>query len=149
MQGDLPSNWQTEANAFIKSVNDKAETIASRKASQNALNGFGPLLPEFLGGSADLAGSNLTIWSGSKVIHDEPDGNYINYGVREFGMSAITNGICLHGGFRPYSATFLMFSEYSRNALRMSALMKLPNINVFTHDSVPYTHLTLPTICSV
>ena len=136
MQGDLPSNWQTEANAFIKSVNDKAETIASRKASQNALNGFGPLLPEFLGGSADLAGSNLTIWSGSKVIHDEPDGNYINYGVREFGMSAITNGICLHGGFRPYSATFLMFSEYSRNALRMSALMKLPNINVFTHDSV-------------
>ena len=136
MQGDLPSNWQTEANAFIKSVNDKAETIASRKASQNALNGFGPLLPEFLGGSADLAGSNLTIWSGSKVIHDEPDGNYINYGVREFGMSAITNGICLHGGFRPYSATFLMFSEYSRKALRMSALMKLPNINVFTHDSV-------------
>ncbi len=136
MQGDLPSNWQAEANAFIQSVNDKAETIASRKASQNALNGFGPLLPEFLGGSADLAGSNLTIWSGSKVIHDEPDGNYINYGVREFGMSAITNGVCLHGGFRPYSATFLMFSEYSRNALRMSALMKLPNINVFTHDSV-------------
>ncbi len=136
MNGELPANWQTHANAFIKSVNDKAETIASRKASQNTLNGFGPLLPEFLGGSADLAGSNLTIWSGSKVIHDEPDGNYINYGVREFGMSAITNGICLHGGFRPYSATFLMFSEYSRNALRMSALMKLPNINVFTHDSV-------------
>jgi len=136
MKGELPANWEAEANAYIKSVNEKAETIASRKASQNALNGLGPLLPEFLGGSADLAGSNLTIWSGSKVIHDEPDGNYINYGVREFGMSAITNGICLHGGFRPYSATFLMFSEYSRNALRMSALMKLPNINVFTHDSV-------------
>ena len=136
MKGDLPANWQSQANAFIKSVDAKAETIASRKASQNTLNGFGPLLPEFLGGSADLAGSNLTIWSGSKVILDEPDGNYINYGVREFGMSAITNGICLHGGFRPYSATFLMFSEYSRNALRMSALMKLPNINVFTHDSV-------------
>lgn len=136
MAGALPANWESEANAFIHSVVEKGETIASRKASQNALNGFGPLLPELLGGSADLAGSNLTIWSGSKVVHDDPAGNYVNYGVREFAMTAMTNGVCLHGGFKPYSATFLMFSEYSRNALRMSALMKLSNIFVFTHDSI-------------
>lgn len=136
MAGALPANWENEANAFIHSVVEKGETIASRKASQNALNGFGPLLPELLGGSADLAGSNLTIWSGSKVVHDDPAGNYVNYGVREFAMTAMTNGVCLHGGFKPYSATFLMFSEYSRNALRMSALMKLSNIFVFTHDSI-------------
>lgn len=136
MAGELPANWQTDAQAYVQSVVEKAETIASRKASQNALNGFGPLLPEFLGGSADLAGSNLTIWSGSKVIHDDPAGNYLNYGVREFAMTAMTNGMCLHGGFIPYSATFLMFSEYSRNALRMAALMKLQNIFVFTHDSI-------------
>jgi transketolase len=118
-------------------VNAKAETIASRKASQNALNGFGPLLPEFLGGSADLAGSNLTIWSGSKGISNTvSDGNYIYYGVREFGMSAMMNGIALHGGFIPYGATFLMFSEYARNALRMAALMKVPSIFVYTHDSI-------------
>ncbi|ASJ71598.1 transketolase [Granulosicoccus antarcticus] len=134
--GDLPENWEADSNAFIKSIVEKGETIASRKASQNALNGFGPLLPEFLGGSADLAGSNLTIWSGSKVVHDDPAGNYINYGVREFAMSAMSNGISLHGGFLPYTATFLMFSEYGRNALRMCALMKLPNIFVFTHDSI-------------
>lgn len=136
MAGELPQNWQTDATAYVQSVVDKAETIASRKASQNALNGFGPLLPEFLGGSADLAGSNLTLWSGSKVIHDDPAGNYLNYGVREFAMTAMTNGMCLHGGFIPYSATFLMFSEYSRNALRMAALMKLHNVFVFTHDSI-------------
>ncbi|MBX2881890.1 MAG: transketolase [Granulosicoccus sp.] len=136
MAGDLPENWQAESLSFIRSVAQQAETIASRKASQNALNGFGPLLPEFLGGSADLAGSNLTIWSGSREILHNQDGNYINYGVREFGMSAIANGLCLHGGFRPYSATFLMFSEYSRNALRMAALMGLSNIFVFTHDSI-------------
>ena len=136
MAGDLPDNWQADAGTYVQTVVDKAETIASRKASQNALNGFGPLLPEFLGGSADLAGSNLTIWSGSKVIHDDPAGNYLNYGVREFAMTAMTNGMCLHGGFIPYSATFLMFSEYSRNALRMAALMKLQNIFVFTHDSI-------------
>jgi transketolase len=136
MAGDLPQSWPSDAAAFIAAVDAKAETIASRKASQNALNGFGPSLPEFLGGSADLAGSNLTIWDGSKEILHNPDGNYINYGVREFGMSAMTNGICLHGGFKPYSATFLMFSEYSRNALRMAALMGLPNIFVFTHDSI-------------
>jgi transketolase len=118
-------------------VNGKAETIASRKASQNALNGFGPLLPEFIGGSADLAGSNLTIWSGSKgVSNTVSDGNYIYYGVREFGMSAIMNGITLHGGFIPYGATFLMFSEYARNALRMAALMKIQSLFVYTHDSI-------------
>ncbi len=136
MAGDLPDNWETDSMAFIQSVNEKAETIASRKASQNALNGFGPLLPEFLGGSADLAGSNLTIWDGTKVVLDDPAGNYINYGVREFAMTAMTNGISLHGGFKPYSATFLMFSEYGRNALRMASLMKLANIFVFTHDSI-------------
>ena len=136
MAGELPANWQADSSAYVQSVVEKAETIASRKASQNALNGFGPLLPEFLGGSADLAGSNLTIWSGSTVIHDDPAGNYLNYGVREFAMTAMTNGMCLHGGFIPYSATFLMFSEYSRNALRMAALMKLHNVFVFTHDSI-------------
>jgi transketolase len=135
--GELPANWQEDAAKFIASVNDKAETIASRKASQNALNGFGPLLPEFVGGSADLAGSNLTIWSGSKGISNTvSDGNYIYYGVREFGMSAIMNGIALHGGFIPYGATFLMFSEYARNALRMAALMKIQSIFVYTHDSI-------------
>ncbi len=136
MAGDLPENWAADSQAFIQQVIDKGESIASRKASQNTLNGFGPLLPEMLGGSADLAGSNLTIWSGSKVVHDDPAGNYINYGVREFAMTAMSNGISLHGGFLPYTATFLMFSEYARNALRMCALMKLPNIFVYTHDSI-------------
>jgi len=137
MQGQLPKDWAAKAEEFIKSVDAKAETIASRKASQNALNGLGPLLPEFLGGSADLAGSNLTIWKGSKGISNtNSEGNYIYYGVREFGMSAIMNGIALHGGFIPYGATFLMFSEYARNALRMAALMKVPSIFVYTHDSI-------------
>ena len=136
-KGDLPSDWEAKANEFIKSVADKGETIASRKASQNTLNGFGPLLPEFMGGSADLAGSNLTIWSDSKGLSNTvSDGNYIYYGVREFGMSAIMNGISLHGGFIPYGATFLMFSEYARNALRMAALMKVQSIFVYTHDSI-------------
>jgi transketolase len=125
-----------EADAFIKSVVEKGETIASRKASQNALNGFGPLLPELIGGSADLAGSNLTLWKGCKGVSKGDGGNYIYYGVREFGMSAIMNGIALHGGFIPYGATFLMFSEYARNALRMAALMKVPSIFVYTHDSI-------------
>jgi len=136
MNGELPANWASEADAFIASVNEKAEVIASRKASLNALNGFGPLLPELMGGSADLAGSNLTIWSNAHGIQDKADGNYIFYGVREFGMAAIVNGLALYGGFKPYGATFLMFSEYARNALRMSALMKIPSIQVFTHDSV-------------
>ena len=137
MAGELPRDWAEKSAAFIAKVNDKAETIASRKASQNTLNGLGPLLPEILGGSADLAGSNLTIWSGCKNVNAEGhDGNYIYYGVREFGMSAIMNGIALHGGFKPYGATFLMFSEYARNAVRMSALMKAPVIYVYTHDSI-------------
>ena len=137
LAGDLPADWEEKANAFIQEVNAKGETIASRKASQNALNGYGPLLPEFLGGSADLAGSNLTIWKGCKgVSKDDASGNYLYYGVREFGMSAIMNGIALHGGFKPYGATFLMFMEYARNALRMAALMKINPIFVYTHDSI-------------
>jgi transketolase len=135
--GDLPADWAEKSAAFVSAVNAKGETIASRKASQNALNGFGPLLPELLGGSADLAGSNLTLWSGCRDVNAEGhNGNYVYYGVREFGMSAIMNGAALHGGFKPYGATFLMFSEYARNALRMSALMKIPVIYVYTHDSI-------------
>jgi transketolase len=135
--GALPADWAEKSNAFIAKVNEKAETIASRKASQNTLNGFGPLLPELLGGSADLAGSNLTLWSGCKDVNAEGhNGNYVYYGVREFGMSAMMNGAALYGGFKPYGATFLMFSEYARNALRMAALMKIPAIYVYTHDSI-------------
>ncbi|MCG6897139.1 MAG: transketolase [Thiocapsa sp.] len=137
MAGDLPQDWPEQADAFIAAVVDKGETIASRKASQNALNGFGPLLPELLGGSADLAGSNLTLWKGAKGIgKGQAAGNYVYYGVREFGMSAIMNGVALHGGFVPYGATFLMFSEYARNALRMAALMRIQSIFVYTHDSI-------------
>ncbi len=136
MAGDLPADWQEKAAAFINDVNAKAEKVATRKASQHCLNGYGPLLPEIIGGSADLAGSNLTIWSGSKGIQEHADGNYIYFGVREFGMAAIANGIALHGGFIPYTATFLMFSEYARNALRMAALMKQQSVYVFTHDSI-------------
>jgi transketolase len=135
--GDLPADWEEKATAFVDSVVAKAETVATRKASQNALNGFGPLLPEMLGGSADLAGSNLTLWKGSKgVSKDDASGNYVYYGVREFGMSAIMNGVALHGGFIPYGGTFLMFMEYARNATRMAALMKQRTIFVYTHDSI-------------
>jgi transketolase len=135
--GELPEGWEEKSWELIKSVDAKAEKIATRKASQNALNAYGPLLPELLGGSADLAGSNLTIWSGSKgVSKDDASGNYVYYGVREFGMSAIMNGIALHGGFKPYGATFLMFMEYAKNALRMAALMKINPIFVYTHDSI-------------
>ena len=134
--GTLPDNWAASADKVIAATVAAGETIASRKASQNALNAFGPLLPELIGGSADLAGSNLTIWDGSVDVQKDPAGNYIYYGVREFGMAAIQNGICLHGGFKSYAATFLMFSEYARNALRMAALMKIPGIFVFTHDSI-------------
>lgn len=136
MAGDLPDNWASHVEAVISEVNGKAETIASRKASQNAIEGLAPVLPELIGGSADLAGSNLTLWSGSKGVSRETGGNYVYYGVREFGMSAIMNGISLHGGLIPYGATFLMFSEYARNALRMAALMKIRNLFVFTHDSI-------------
>jgi transketolase len=137
MAGKLPDNWEEHANKFIEETISKAETMATRKASQAALNGYGPVLPEFLGGSADLTGSNNTNWKGSKTITNTVmDGNYISYGVREFGMSAIMNGVALHGGFIPYGGTFLMFSEYARNALRMAALMKVPTIFVYTHDSI-------------
>ncbi|MDB4322269.1 transketolase [bacterium] len=136
-RGDLPEDFSANADAYIQECQDKMEKIASRKASQNCLNAFGPMLPELLGGSADLAGSNLTIWSGCKDISgDNADGNYIYYGVREFGMSAMMNGIALHGGFINYGATFLMFMEYARNAVRMAALMKQQSIFVYTHDSI-------------
>ncbi|WP_421683368.1 transketolase [Stutzerimonas urumqiensis] len=137
MAGELPADFAEKASAFIRDVATKGETIASRKASQNCLNAFGPLLPELLGGSADLAGSNLTLWKGCKpVVQEDASGNYMYYGVREFGMSAIMNGVALHGGLIPYGATFLMFMEYARNAVRMSALMKQRVIYVFTHDSI-------------
>ncbi len=137
LAGDLPADFTEKANAYVAQLQANPATIATRKASQNTLNAFGPWLPEFMGGSADLAGSNLTIWSGSKgVSNDDAAGNYLYYGVREFGMSAIMNGIALHGGFVPYGATFLMFMEYARNAVRMAALMKQRVIFVYTHDSI-------------
>ena len=138
MAGDLPENWEQEANAFIEKLQANPASIASRKASQNAIEAYAHVLPEFLGGSADLASSNLTLWSGSKPIRAKTnvDGNYVNYGVREFGMSAIMNGIALHGGFIPYGATFLMFYEYAHNAVRMAALMKQRVLFVYTHDSI-------------
>ncbi|ENM5906257.1 transketolase [Vibrio mimicus] len=135
--GELPANWEEATSEIIASLQANPANIASRKASQNALEAFGKLLPEFMGGSADLAPSNLTMWSGSKSLTEEDaSGNYIHYGVREFGMTAIMNGIALHGGFVPYGATFLMFMEYARNAMRMAALMKIQNIQVYTHDSI-------------
>lgn len=137
LSGELPADWAEQSQAYIQSLQDTPTSVATRKASQNALNAFGPLLPELMGGSADLAGSNLTIWSGSKgLTNEDANGNYIYYGVREFGMSAIMNGIALHDGFVPYGATFLMFMEYARNAVRMAALMKTPSIFVYTHDSI-------------
>ncbi|WP_168407109.1 transketolase [Acinetobacter indicus] len=136
LSGELPAEFLAQADAYIAEVNAKAETIATRKASQNTLQAFGPLLPELLGGSADLAGSNLTLWKGCQGVQDNAAGNYVHYGVREFGMTAIANGVALHGGFIPYVATFLMFMEYARNAVRMSALMKQRVIHVYTHDSI-------------
>ncbi|PSU67421.1 transketolase [Photobacterium phosphoreum] len=137
MKGDLPANWEVKTSKIIADLQANPANIASRKASQNALEAYGQFLPEFMGGSADLAPSNLTIWSGSKSLTPtDASGNYIHYGVREFGMTAIINGIALHGGFIPYGATFLMFMEYARNALRMAALMKIQNIQVYTHDSI-------------
>ncbi|GHX48637.1 transketolase 1 [Vibrio cholerae] len=135
--GELPANWEAATSEIIANLQANPANIASRKASQNALEAFGKLLPEFMGGSADLAPSNLTMWSGSKSLTaEDASGNYIHYGVREFGMTAIINGIALHGGFVPYGATFLMFMEYARNAMRMAALMKVQNIQVYTHDSI-------------
>ncbi len=137
MQNELPSNWSDVVDRYLNSTVEKAESLATRKASQNAIEAYAKHLPEMIGGSADLTGSNLTNWSGSIMIdRKNKDGNYISYGVREFAMAAINNGISLHKGFIPYSGTFLMFSEYARNALRMAALMKIQNIFVFTHDSI-------------
>ena len=137
MAGDLPEDWEAKASDYIAQVQKAGEKIASRKASQHCLNAFGPMLPELLGGSADLAGSNLTLWKGSKGISaDDAGGNYLFWGVREFGMTAAMNGIALHGGFITYGATFLIFMEYARNAMRMAALMKQQNIQVYTHDSI-------------
>ena len=137
MRGDLPATWNEASSAYVRKLQADGLTIASRKASQMALDAFGPLLPELVGGSADLAHSNLTLWKGSKDIKaEDPNANYIYFGVREFGMSAIANGLALHGGFVPYDATFLVFSDYSRNALRMSALIPANVVHVFTHDSI-------------
>jgi transketolase len=136
MNGDLPANFDEMVQAYIASCIEKKETIATRKASQNAIQALAPILPEFIGGSADLTASNLTNWKESVAVRADQPGNHINYGVREFGMSAIMNGMALHGGYIPFGATFLTFSDYSRNALRMAALMKIRSIFVFTHDSI-------------
>ncbi len=136
MAGDLPPNWAEVAGAMVAKAVEKGETVATRKASQVAIEAIAPHLPGFLGGSADLTGSNLTNWSGSKAVKAEGGGNYVSFGVREFGMVAIGNGLALHGGFIPYSGTFLVFSDYARNAVRMAALMKVRNVLVFTHDSI-------------
>ena len=137
MAGELPADFSDKAAQYIRECQEQGEKVASRKASQNTLNAFGPVLPEFLGGSADLAGSNLTFWKGCKsVTPEDASGNYMHYGVREFGMTAMMNGMALHGGFIPYGATFLVFMEYACNALRMAALMKIRQIQVYTHDSI-------------
>ena len=136
IKGQLPGHFLKKADQFIRQCQQNNNTMATRKASQNCLEAYAPLLPEIIGGSADLAGSNLTLWSGSTPISEKADGNYIYYGVREFGMTAISSGIALHGGFIPYSATFLIFMEYARNAARMAALMKQRSILVYTHDSI-------------
>ena len=136
IKGQLPGHFLKKADQFVKECQQNNNTMATRKASQNCLEAYAPLLPEVIGGSADLAGSNLTLWSGSTPISEKADGNYIYYGVREFGMTAISSGIALHGGFIPYSATFLIFMEYARNAARMAALMKQRSILVYTHDSI-------------
>jgi transketolase len=145
MNGELPANWAEQAKNIVEGANQRAETVATRKASQQAIEGLAAALPELLGGSADLTGSNLTNWKASKPVRAAGDGNdgkgiqwgnHINYGVREFGMSAAINGIALHGGYRPFGGTFLTFSDYSRNALRVAALMKSRSIFVFTHDSI-------------
>jgi len=137
MNGDLPADWEEKSAAYVAEVNAAAETKASRQASLASIEAYSPMLPELFGGSTDLGCSNLTEWSGFKPMRaDTPDCNYINYGVREFGMSAIMNGVTLHGGFIPYGATFLVFMEYARNAVRMAALMKQRSIFVYTHDSI-------------
>jgi transketolase len=136
MRGELPSGWPAHAAAMVERLAAKSESVATRKASQNVIDAIAAALPELVGGSADLTGSNLTAWSASRPAHESGNGNYLHYGVREFGMSAIMNGLALHGGFLPFGGTFLVFSDYARNALRMAALMKLRAIHVLTHDSI-------------
>lgn len=137
VSGDLPADFEAQAQTYIDQLQAEGSSIASRKASQNTINAFGPLLPELLGGSADLAGSNLTKWAGTKgITKEDASGNYVYYGVREFAMSAMMNGMALHGGFIPYGATFLVFMEYARNAVRMAALMRQRVLFVYTHDSI-------------
>ncbi|MEK7436200.1 MAG: transketolase [Pseudomonadota bacterium] len=136
MAGELPAGWKAHCDALLAQIDAKGESVATRKASQNAIEGLAPALPEFVGGSADLTGSNLTNWSGARIVAASGGGNYISFGVREFGMAAIANGLALHGGLLPFTGTFLTFSDYARNALRMAALMKLRNLFVFTHDSI-------------
>ena len=137
MRGELPADFATHADEYIAKLQAEGPKVASRKASQMAIEAYAPRLPELVGGSADLAGSNLTLWSGSKTVAStDPDANYIYFGVREFAMSAISNGLALHGGFIPYDATFLVFSDYARNAVRMSALMGARAVHVYTHDSI-------------
>lgn len=145
MSGGLPKEWEATTQKYITELQANPAKIATRKASQNTLNTYGPILPELLGGSADLAPSNLTIWKGSSSLKEDHAGNYIHYGVREFGMTAIANGIAHHGGFVPYTATFLMFVEYARNAARMAALMKARQIMVYTHDSIGLGKMVLRT----
>jgi transketolase len=136
MAGELPAGWRAHCDALLAGVNGKTEAVATRKASQNAIEALAPVLPELIGGSADLAGSNLTMWSGSRPVGKSGGGNYLFFGVREFGMAGIVNGLALHGGLIPYGATFLVFSDYARNALRVAALMKIRAIYVLTHDSI-------------
>jgi len=136
MAGELPAGWRADCDALLAGVNAKTEAVATRKASQNTIEALAPVLPELIGGSADLAGSNLTMWSGSRPLGKAGGGNYLFFGVREFGMAGIVNGLALHGGLIPYGATFLVFSDYARNALRVAALMRIRAIYVFTHDSV-------------
>src|SRR5699024_4484588 len=137
IDGKLPDDWAKVTGDFIASTQKEGPEVASRKASQMVLDAYGPHLPELIGGSADLAGSNLTIWKGShNIVDGGPDANYIHYGVREFGMTAINTGLALHGGLVPYDATFLVFSDYARNAVRMSCLIPAPAIHVYTHDSI-------------
>ena len=137
MSGELPADWSERVAAIVRQMQADGADVATRKASQMALDAYGPMLPELIGGSADLAGSNNTIWAGSEdVLENGQNGNYVYFGVREFGMTAIANGLALHGGFIPYEATFLVFSDYARNAVRMSALIPTRAIHVYTHDSI-------------
>src|SRR5262249_12140238 len=134
---ELPQDWQAQSAQLLKELNEKQQSVATRKASQFCLDRYAPLLPEMLGGSADLTESNCTNWQGMKLFtHDDPSGRYIHYGVREFGMSAMMNGMALYGGILPFGGTFLTFSDYARNAIRLAAIMRQRVVFVYTHDSI-------------